>query len=415
MIKSSLNDLIGELPTSSNSYNWIDYKYYIEGSNSTAFMWYQDINLNSELYRAVYFTSYRPSNNNKSSSLENSFQDENGYYVSTVYYFKYEPITWKVLKLDTENNKAFLFANIALDSQDFNHIDTSNTINGETIYANNYEYSTIRKWLNDNFFNTAFNANEKSIILDIDVDNSASSTGYKTNKYECNNTLDKLFLLSYQDAINPEYSFDSVYSEKDENRQLKATDYASIQGRDQSSHSSNLENCEWWLRSPFPLLPNVSNMVSGVTDSGNIGLASNVSNTVNGIVPALWISIGEIKEHSHTSSDWIQVSNLTCEDDGYRYKECITCHKIIDEEIVKATGHNYNDKNICGTCGDGCEHVKEIKYLITPTCVEEGYWELVCSLCGYSENEILEKTPHEYINGICNICNTKEFSSGLVY
>ena len=288
-IKYNLKEKIGKLPTYSNNYNWTSYGYYKDGSNSTNYMWYQDITFNEEKYRAVYFTSYRPTSTVNGSTQEKSHQDNNGYYTSNVYYFKFEPITWKVLKLDNDKNKAFLFANIALDSQSFNNVDESKTVNGETIYANNYEYSTIRQWLNYYFYNTAFNINEKSIILDTVVDNSAESTGVTENIYSCNNTLDKVFLLSYQEATTLEYGFGENYI-MDVNRQLKATDYATVQGCYQSTDDEFLGNCYWWLRSAKKMIQNAVYYIEPRGDDFGY-MTYSINYTVFGIVPALWISL----------------------------------------------------------------------------------------------------------------------------
>ena len=299
-VKATLDSKIGLLPTSTNNYDWTSYGYYISSSNDTNFMWYQDITLDNNKYRAVYFTSYRPysTSSSTSSSTSNTYQDDNGYYTSTVYYFRFDPIIWKVLELDETNNKAFLFANIALDSQDyFYDYSFTRTIDGKTVYANNYEYSTIRSWLNDNFYNTAFTKEEQQIILDTLVDNSASSTGYTTNQFACNDTIDKIFLLSYNDVVNSKYGFSSVYSEYDILRQLKSTDYAKAQGCYKSTSTSYLGNCYWWLRSPSY---NYSTDARYVSDDGGVNVGYSVYLTLVGVVPALWISIEDEEEQEDT-------------------------------------------------------------------------------------------------------------------
>ncbi len=278
-LKTILSSLSGTLPTSSNNYNWISYGYYISG-NISNYMWYIDINYNNAKYRGVYFTSYRPSYINNWSSTSNSNQDDNGYYTSTVYWFKYEPIKWQIL---TESNgKAFLLADIALDSQEYYASTSSRTINGTTIYANNYEYSTIRTWLNNTFYNTAFNELEKGIIQTTLVVNSVSSTGYSSNKYACNNTNDKVFLLSYQEAT-------TTYLTTDTLRIRKSTDYAKSQGCYSSTSSSYLGNPDWWLRSPSY---NDYKSARYISSGGGISNpSSSVNGTEYGVVPALWIEL----------------------------------------------------------------------------------------------------------------------------
>ena len=100
--------------------------------------------------------------------------------------------------------------------------DIKHEHNGGIGYSNNYELSNIRKFLNDNFYSTAFNELEKELIELTEVDNSASSTYSSSNEYACNNTFDKMFLLSYQEAV--------TYYSSDEEKKAQGSDYAKSQG-----------------------------------------------------------------------------------------------------------------------------------------------------------------------------------------
>lgn len=53
-----------------------------------------------------------------------------------------------------------------LDSQEYyiTHNRVRN-IGRKTVYPNNYAESTVRKWLNETFYNTAFSELQKQIIL----------------------------------------------------------------------------------------------------------------------------------------------------------------------------------------------------------------------------------------------------------
>ena len=124
-----------------------------------------------------------------------------------------------------KGNRAFLMADLVLDSQDYHYSTSDRTIGGSAVYANNYKESHIRSWLNDNFYNTAFTAAEKARIQTTTVDNSVASTGYNPNQYACANTSDKVFLLSYSEATNASYGLST-----DASRQLKPSAYAQSQG-----------------------------------------------------------------------------------------------------------------------------------------------------------------------------------------
>jgi len=159
---NTLNAASGTLPSSSNSQAWTDYGYYIKGSVSS-YMWYIDVITATGKYRGVYFTSYRPYNTTSPSLLFHPLpQFDNGYTTSPVYWFKYEPITWRVL--DVQGSSAFLMADLVLDSQDYHYSISDRTIGGSTVYANNYKESHIRSWLNSNFYNTAFSAAVKAVL-----------------------------------------------------------------------------------------------------------------------------------------------------------------------------------------------------------------------------------------------------------
>lgn len=316
---TALNSLSGGLPLSLAFNGWISYEYYIESDNTTAFMWYKDIDYGEEKYRGVYFTSYRPSLCSGKTSA-NAYQTYNGYNIDTGYWFKYEPIKWRVLT--EQNGKAFLLCDIAIDSQAYqntfvcedgsknydsekiNHYNNNQNVPSGT-YANNYEYSTIRAWLNDNFYNTAFSAVQQEIIQTTLVDNSARSINPYNNaaflsntviyKYNCAcaDTNDKIFLLSEYEITNPEYGFnEGGYGAsdviKDDARLFKFTDYTKVQGCRTIESDKTLEYCNYWLRSPSGY---INSHAFSVTHEGRTYNSYCVSYTALGVVPALWIEL----------------------------------------------------------------------------------------------------------------------------
>lgn len=289
--KAAMLSWENKLPTAEKANGWTDYGYYIE-RNVTSYMWYVDVELEGEKYRGVYFTSYRPSYTSNSSSESNSYQDDNGYTLSTVYWFKYEPLKWRVLK--QENGTALLMCDSIIDSQAYqnsmyesgsNRYTNSNGAPSKT-YANNYEYSTIRSWLNDTFYNTAFTAYEKAIIELTEVDNGEFTTGNYFNKYACANTNDYVFLLSHTDVINENYGFDSYYGRQDSARSLKTTDYAQSQGAGELYYGKGY----WWVRSPSSYDSYFAQYVHivGTADDASAG---NVNCIKYGVVPALQINL----------------------------------------------------------------------------------------------------------------------------
>ena len=160
-----INSKAAILPTEEGS-NWKDYGYYVNG-NKEGYMYYIDIDLDQDNeidYRGVYFTDYRSTNTLDDST--NSYQYDNEYLTNSIYWFKYEKIKWNILT--TTDSKAMLICDLVIDSQNYyNNSDTrieSIESTDKTIYANDYKESDIRKWLNDTFYNTAFDSYEKQII-----------------------------------------------------------------------------------------------------------------------------------------------------------------------------------------------------------------------------------------------------------
>ena len=231
--QTKVNDknIISALGTFDQS-TWTSYGYYIQGEVSEC-MYYIDKTYDGEKYRGVYIASYRPNECGWSSSKRNSYQPDNGYMATRTYWFKYEPIKWDVVK--EEDGKAILVADRILDSQPFDYED------GESY--NNYAESTIRRWLNDNFYNTAFSAAEKEVILTTKVDNSASSTEVSDNPYACEDTYDKIFLLSCVEA--------KTYYTSHQERIKMGSNYARSQGLKTGEEGTlGVIDSDWWLRSP---------------------------------------------------------------------------------------------------------------------------------------------------------------------
>lgn len=132
-----------------------------------------------------------------------------------------EPIKWRVLSVDGDD--AFLLADQNLDAQEYN------AINGDVVWAN----SPLRKWLNDEFYNTAFNINEQGSIIETDATNE-----------DGNSVKDKVSLLSLTEACNAKYGFNSDSSIESETRKTKNTEYAIACGAFTYESNGN-----WWLRS----------------------------------------------------------------------------------------------------------------------------------------------------------------------
>ncbi len=215
-----------------------------------------------------------------------------------IYYFKVEPLKWRILTKD--NGKAFLFCESIIDVQSYLATYTYNSDDGEYYntndgvpsgtYANNYEYSDIKAWLNEDFLNKAFTAAQQALIQTTLVDNSARSTSPSStlwnngvNDYACADTSDKIFLLSEQEITNSDYGF-STSTGSDSVRAHKPSDYAAANNLCMYSNG----NGYFWLRSPSYRSSYGSRYVGNV---GHSDFSLNVYNTYLGVVPALWLDM----------------------------------------------------------------------------------------------------------------------------
>ena len=261
---SALNKLSDPTPDEFDDKEWISYGYYMSG-DETSFMWYIDVDYNGEKYRGVHFSDLRPADCTAESNQENSYQDDNGYAIGWTYWFKYEPIKWGVVS--ESKSRALIVAVSVIDSMQFSY-------DGE-LGSNNYAESTVRAWLNDQFYKTAFSELEAKMILTATVDNSLASTADSENRFVCENTEDNVFLLSRQEYIQ--------YFGTEGGGAKRATAYAKALGVTVSGGRS------WWLlRSPY----NVSgaNVVHGV-DADGLGATYCTEYSNIGVVPALYITL----------------------------------------------------------------------------------------------------------------------------
>ena len=202
-----------------------------------------------------------------------TFSNNSSIIDGNTYYFKVEPIRWRILS--ESNGNAFILCDSIIANKAY---DSSN---------NNYANSDIRAWLNDEFYKTAFGDLQQALIQTTEVDNSVYSTGY-SNPYACGNTFDKVFLLSYREVTNSAYGFASS-STYDTARQMLTSDFSRATGAGMGTDSSCYGNGWWWLRSPS------NNYSIYARDVRNLGSAFNdyyvYGDCSHGVVPALNLTL----------------------------------------------------------------------------------------------------------------------------
>ena len=201
------------------------------------------------------------------------------------YFFKVEKIVWEVLS--EIDGVALLVAKNVLDSFPLSY--------GSYSHSSSYRESLIRAWLNGfvhdpyikgikglrkelnlGFVNYAFNSLELDAILSTPINNSSSLI----NRMVQGTSIDKVFLLSYSDTINPTFGYRSV-SGKEPLLAKDTTDFSRATGV-MINGGLYSTNAEWWLRSAKE--SHVFSIVNYNGDSSNRGF---VEKRCYGVVPAI--------------------------------------------------------------------------------------------------------------------------------
>ena len=186
-----------------------------------------------------------------------------------------QPIEWQVLS--KENNKMLVISRYGLDAKRF---DGS---------SNKWQNSEIRKWLNGDFYNTAFSDSEKKYI----------NSSYLSDV----GTSDNVFLLSKEEA--------KKYFANNDVRRCKATDYAVKNG---ALVANDNGYGAWWLRSPFLC------SIYRVLIIGFIYCYGDIYDDCNLARPALWINLNkeavtystiETTNKSYNQTEKIETKEIT--------------------------------------------------------------------------------------------------------
>ena len=174
-----------------------------------------------------------------------------------------EPIEWEVLGKD--KNGILVVSRYVLDVKPYNNGGSTAT----------WQNSSVRKWLNKDFYKTTFDSKEKKKIKKVNLNN-ADNKGYGIDGGK--NTKDKVFCLSV-DEISKWYEYSFYYDENNKDdagyynygycQDLLVLPTASTKSKDIAYHEIDEDNYKeyyewrgytedcinhggayWWLRSP---------------------------------------------------------------------------------------------------------------------------------------------------------------------
>lgn len=142
------------------------------------------------------------------------------------------------------------------------------------IYENvTWETCTLRKWLNNDFINTAFSADEKIMIPTVTV---SADENPKYSANPGNATQDQVFLLSITEA--------NKYFNSNGAGQCEPTDYAVANG----AFEFDSGNCCWWLRSHGS---SQNAAALGRFDGYIHNGGDRVNDGIYAVRPALWVNL----------------------------------------------------------------------------------------------------------------------------
>ena len=188
-----------------------------------------------------------------------------------------EEIEWMVLDVNEKDNKALLLSKYGLDAIPYN-----SGYSGVT-----WETCTLREWLNNYFYDTAFTHAEQETILMTIVDNSKSQGCSGWSDIGGNNTQDKIFLLSYAEAN--QYLGVKYGNRNNTASRVSPTAYAKQRGAYTSSNYNTADGDRagwWWLRSPGP-----TRMIAARVSRDGSLLHYYVQNDSGCVRPALWVNL----------------------------------------------------------------------------------------------------------------------------
>lgn len=202
--------------------------------------------LGENMYAAIPANPY-----DTNSYFDDGARVENGKY----YYFKVQPIKWRVLAV--RDDEALLLSDKVLSVKDFNADKRTGM----------WSESYLHDWLNTRFFARAFTPSEQKWIKLDRVDN--TSTAHKlTKKFAGEDTEDTVFLLSHAEAIKRAMGFSIVTDKRDPERRAYPTDYARALGATCCTDEEYKGCTNWWLRSPGT----TERSATSVEPSGKINL-----------------------------------------------------------------------------------------------------------------------------------------------
>ncbi len=244
-----------------------------------------------------------------------------------------DPIEWIVLDRDEENKKALLLSKYILDCKPYD--DNFENLSWDTC--------TLRKWLNNDFYNNSFNKNEKDIILLSKVINTSADGVEWANGVTPNNTNDKVFLLCideikdyFGNGVKDKYGY---YIRK--NLLTYGTNYAKTKDLiNEIVEERNQYSNEYWLRTNY-------GYDGRIQTSGFRGEIDEIGywpdDLARGIRPAIWVNYNvETEAQTNINNNTTMLQNDTNESEINKDLERL--YETWDDNMFDWTSYQYSHK-----------------------------------------------------------------------
>lgn len=182
------------------------------------------------------------------------------------------PIKWRVLSVSDDD--IFLMADQCLDWLSYD--DPYNDTNEST-----WQTSFLREWLNSNFHNNAFNAEEQNAIKIVTV---SPDNNPETGTDGGSETQDKLYVLSRSEITNMAYGFVADGGSESLTRRTQKTEFAKTMTK---LAFKDVNDTGYWLRTPGDSHAKALTVESsgGIKDSSGLSVDS-----TKGVCPVVHIT-----------------------------------------------------------------------------------------------------------------------------
>ncbi|MBQ9756418.1 MAG: InlB B-repeat-containing protein, partial [Clostridia bacterium] len=187
-----------------------------------------NVGSDGNLYKAISASPYV----SQVSPATYYFSDNTKIVKNQVYYFKLEPMRWRIVNNPEDGGWGMLMADKAIDTNIYD-------LQGEPSYENSY----LREFFLTNFYGLHFSESSKAVMVTNAIFNDLGSTKedgiyypkgwekiWDSNPYVGKALNDKIYAYSASELTNPSLGFSTYFTTKDAKRTVKPTDYALAKG-----------------------------------------------------------------------------------------------------------------------------------------------------------------------------------------